>query len=177
MTVHTTDASGRALAYTESTAFVRRTGADLPLPSPSMVITYPPPPPPPSPLFRTPTHPHTRSHTATHYWTGTGVDTRSIMACPGEARPTSWASDMEVPRCEDCRKVAVDVAPCDVAGRFSSKGLGPSRAPEATAAHEPPNRAPDVVAQERTLPHQAALYRLASEDYNPVSELVYLLCC
>ncbi|KAI6169136.1 hypothetical protein EDD17DRAFT_1464898 [Pisolithus thermaeus] len=52
------------------------------------------------------------------------------------------------------------------AGGFGGKRVGSDRGP-ATAANLPPTRQPDAVVEERTLPSQAALYRL-SGDYNPL---------
>ena len=51
-------------------------------------------------------------------------------------------------------------------GGFGGPREGPDRGP-ATAANTPPKRAPDAVVEEKTLPIQAALYRL-SGDYNPL---------
>lgn len=51
-------------------------------------------------------------------------------------------------------------------GGFGGKRTGKDRGP-ATAANTPPKRAPDAVMEEKTLPTQAALYRL-SGDYNPL---------
>ncbi|KAF8340524.1 putative multifunctional beta-oxidation protein [Cantharellus anzutake] len=47
-------------------------------------------------------------------------------------------------------------------GRKTGKDRGP-----ATAANNPPKRKPDAVVEEKTLPQQAAIYRL-SGDYNPL---------
>ncbi|KIO09122.1 hypothetical protein M404DRAFT_132199 [Pisolithus tinctorius Marx 270] len=52
------------------------------------------------------------------------------------------------------------------AGGFGGKRVGSDRGP-ATAANVPPTRRPDAVVEEKTLPSQAALYRL-SGDYNPL---------
>ncbi|KIK12816.1 hypothetical protein PISMIDRAFT_25629 [Pisolithus microcarpus 441] len=52
------------------------------------------------------------------------------------------------------------------AGGFGGKRVGSDRGP-ATAANVPPTRKPDAVVEEKTLPSQAALYRL-SGDYNPL---------
>ena len=52
------------------------------------------------------------------------------------------------------------------AGGFHGKKTGIDRGP-ATALNKPPARAPDKVVEEKTLPIQAALYRL-SGDYNPL---------
>ncbi|KAI6003424.1 hypothetical protein EDC04DRAFT_3095772 [Pisolithus marmoratus] len=52
------------------------------------------------------------------------------------------------------------------AGGFGGKRVGSDRGP-ATAANVPPNRKPDAVVEEKTVPSQAALYRL-SGDYNPL---------
>lgn len=51
-------------------------------------------------------------------------------------------------------------------GGFGGPREGPNRGP-ATAANTLPKRAPDAVVEEKTLPIQAALYRL-SGDYNPL---------
>jgi len=51
-------------------------------------------------------------------------------------------------------------------GGFGGPREGTDRGP-ATAANTPPKRAPDAVIEEKTLPIQAALYRL-SGDYNPL---------
>ncbi|TFK50113.1 multifunctional beta-oxidation protein [Heliocybe sulcata] len=51
-------------------------------------------------------------------------------------------------------------------GGFGGKRTGKDRG-AASAANTPPKRAPDVVMEEKTLPQQAALYRL-SGDYNPL---------
>lgn len=51
-------------------------------------------------------------------------------------------------------------------GGFGGKRAGSDRG-AATAANTPPNRTPDAVVEEKTLPSQAALYRL-SGDYNPL---------
>jgi len=52
-----------------------------------------------------------------------------------------------------------------------SGGFGGQKRPEnrgaSTAANEPPKRAPDFIAEEKTTPEQAVLYRL-SGDYNPL---------
>lgn len=42
----------------------------------------------------------------------------------------------------------------------------------ATASNNPPRRAPDATVEERTLPTQAAIYRL-SGDYNPLHVRAY----
>ncbi|SCZ87443.1 BZ3500_MvSof-1268-A1-R1_Chr2-2g04909 [Microbotryum saponariae] len=52
------------------------------------------------------------------------------------------------------------------AGGFGGKKTGKDRG-AATAANKPPSRKPDHVEEEKTLPIQAALYRL-SGDYNPL---------
>ncbi|OBZ72493.1 Peroxisomal hydratase-dehydrogenase-epimerase [Grifola frondosa] len=52
------------------------------------------------------------------------------------------------------------------AGGFGGKRVGNDRGP-ASAANTPPQRKPDAVLEEKTLPIQAALYRL-SGDYNPL---------
>ncbi|KAL4064513.1 hypothetical protein J3A83DRAFT_4100984 [Scleroderma citrinum] len=51
-------------------------------------------------------------------------------------------------------------------GGFGGKRTGSDRG-AATAANTPPNRKPDAVVEEKTLPSQAAIYRL-SGDYNPL---------
>ncbi|GJE96600.1 multifunctional beta-oxidation protein [Phanerochaete sordida] len=51
-------------------------------------------------------------------------------------------------------------------GGFGGKRTGKDRGP-ATAANTPPKRSPDAVVEEKTLPVQAALYRL-SGDWNPL---------
>ncbi|GAA5863265.1 hypothetical protein JCM8547_002881 [Rhodosporidiobolus lusitaniae] len=52
------------------------------------------------------------------------------------------------------------------AGGFGGKKTGGDRGP-ATALNKPPSRKPDHVVEEKTLPQQAAIYRL-SGDYNPL---------
>ncbi|GAA5938562.1 uncharacterized protein JCM15063_005355 [Sporobolomyces koalae] len=52
------------------------------------------------------------------------------------------------------------------AGGFGGKKTGNDRGP-ATAVNKPPTRKPDAVVEEKTLPQQAAIYRL-SGDYNPL---------
>ncbi|KAK7454641.1 hypothetical protein VKT23_011394 [Stygiomarasmius scandens] len=52
------------------------------------------------------------------------------------------------------------------AGGFNGKRSGIDRGP-ASAANNPPKRAPDAIVEEKTSPSQAALYRL-SGDYNPL---------
>lgn len=52
------------------------------------------------------------------------------------------------------------------AGGFGGKRVGKDRG-AASAANTPPQRKPDAVVEEKTLPTQAALYRL-SGDYNPL---------
>ncbi|GAA5869023.1 hypothetical protein JCM1840_000445 [Sporobolomyces johnsonii] len=52
------------------------------------------------------------------------------------------------------------------AGGFGGKKTGGDRGP-ATALNKPPARKPDHVVEEKTLPQQAAIYRL-SGDYNPL---------
>ncbi|GAA6033104.1 hypothetical protein JCM8097_002946 [Rhodosporidiobolus ruineniae] len=52
------------------------------------------------------------------------------------------------------------------AGGFGGKKTGNDRGP-ATALNKPPSRKPDHVVEEKTLPQQAAIYRL-SGDYNPL---------
>jgi len=51
-------------------------------------------------------------------------------------------------------------------GGFGGKKTGNDRG-AATASNAPPKRAPDAVVSEKTLPQQAAIYRL-SGDYNPL---------
>lgn len=51
-------------------------------------------------------------------------------------------------------------------GGFGGKKQGSDRGP-ATAPNAPPKRAPDAVVEEKTMPSQAALYRL-SGDANPL---------
>jgi len=51
-------------------------------------------------------------------------------------------------------------------GGFGGHREAPDRGP-ATASNTPPKRAPDAVVEEKTLPIQAAMYRL-SGDYNPL---------
>jgi len=55
------------------------------------------------------------------------------------------------------------------AGGFGGKRVGKDRG-AASAANTPPSRKPDAVLEEKTLPIQAALYRL-SGDYNPLHVL------
>ncbi|GAA5886830.1 hypothetical protein JCM16303_005721 [Sporobolomyces ruberrimus] len=52
------------------------------------------------------------------------------------------------------------------AGGFGGKKTGNDRG-AATAVNKPPSRKPDAVVEEKTLPQQAAIYRL-SGDYNPL---------
>lgn len=52
------------------------------------------------------------------------------------------------------------------AGGFGGRKTGKDRG-AATALNKPPSRAPDFVVEEKTLPQQAAIYRL-SGDYNPL---------
>lgn len=59
------------------------------------------------------------------------------------------------------------------AGGFGGKKSGSDRGP-ATALNKPPARKPDAVVEEKTLPIQAALYRL-SGDMNPLHVRFHLL--
>jgi len=52
------------------------------------------------------------------------------------------------------------------AGGFGGRKTGKDRG-AATALNKPPSRKPDAVVEEKTLPQQAAIYRL-SGDYNPL---------